>query len=133
MADFGKFLLLAVGGTCVVLVTFAYPIIYFFDRTIFHAVIAGSIVGLFNIIIAYYFNKKAFLVEKDKLLKVFFSGIILRFAVIAVLFILIAKLSDLNLFAFSLAVIGFYLVMQVYEINYLNTQLSERKKQQNVV
>ncbi|MFQ5631235.1 MAG: hypothetical protein ACE5I1_20885, partial [bacterium] len=111
----------------------AYPIIHFLDRTIFYAVIAGSIVGLLNIIIAYFFNKKAFLVVKDKLLKVFFSGIILRFLVIAVSFILIAKFSKLNLMAFAISVAVFYLLLQVYEVKYLNAQLARKKSYQNVV
>lgn len=106
----------------------AFPILHFFDRGVLHAVIAGSLVGLLNIFIAYFFNKRAFLVEKEKLLKVFFSGIILRFFIIAVIFLLVASLSNLNLLAFSLSVIVFYLVLQVYELNYLNAQLSKKKE-----
>ena len=72
MTDLGKFLVLAVGGTCFVLLLSAYPIVHFFDRDIFKAVVAGGIVGLVNITVAFVFNKRAFLVEKDRLLKVFF-------------------------------------------------------------
>lgn len=132
MTEFGKFLLLACGGTCIALLLSAYPILHYFDREIFLAVIAGSIVGLLNITIAYLFNKRAFLVEKEKLLKVFFSGLILRFFLIAVIFLIVASFSTLDLLAFSLAVIAFYLVLQVYELNYLNAQLSKRKKHPDV-
>lgn len=128
MTDFGKFLLLAVAGISTVLLLISYPLFYFFERQTAMSVIAGSLVGLLNIVIAYRFNKKAFLTENVKIMRVFFSGMALRFLVIFIFFVFVAKFSDLNLLAFALAVIGFYLILQIYEVKYLSSQLPKKKK-----
>jgi hypothetical protein len=128
MTDFGKFLLLAVAGIGTVLLLISFPLFYYFDRQTAMAIVAGSLVGLLNIIIAYRFNKKAFLAENIKVMRVFLSGMALRFLVILIFFVIVAKFSDLNLLAFALAVVGFYLILQIYEVKYLSAQLAKKKK-----
>lgn len=128
MKAFNKFILLASGGTCAILLLLLYPITQYFADGVYEAVVVGSAVGLLNAAVAFFFNKKALVAEKNALLKIFFSGILLRLAFIALIFFIVATLSRLNLLAFAVAVIVSHLLLQLYEVRFLNTSLLRRKK-----
>ena len=108
-----------------------FPLTQYFERGVYDAVIAGSAVGLVNAGIAYFFNKKAIVAERNALLKIFFTGILVRFALVGILFVIVIEFSRLDVIAFAAAVIAFYLLLQFYEVKYLNKQLVRRKKNED--
>ena len=128
MSDSGKFFLLLMAGTGLLCAILAYPLTTYFPEKVYIAVAVGACTGLLNIIIAYQFNKRAFVAASTRFLRLFFAGMVIRFTIIALVFIVIIKLTDLDIKAFIFSMLIFYLALQFYEVRFINSQLARKKK-----
>ncbi len=129
MADFGRFFALAFAGVGLMTALAVIPLSRSHGPETWMAVIMGSLVGLTTIVIAYFFNRRAFLVKEKSMMKVFFVGMFLRFAVVAVCFLIVIAWTDFNLVAFAVTVISCYMILQIYEVGYLKSKLANKKRE----
>ncbi len=124
MNDLARFFVRTVATTVLSLALVAWPVYAFWGSGHLIAVVAGSLVGIVNIIIAWLFNKRAMAAGESRMLRSLLSGMLLRFLVVTVAILWVAKATDLNVYTFSFALLGFYLILQVFEVNFLQKQLS---------
>ncbi len=124
MNDLARFFVRTVATTVLGLALVAWPVYAFLGSGHLIAVVAGSLVGIVNIIIAWLFNKKAVAAGESRMLRNLLSGMLLRFLVVTVAILWVAKATDLNVYTFSFALLGFYLILQVFEVNFLQKRLS---------
>jgi len=130
MSDFSSFMLRALLGVVLFLFLAAYPVFVYFDVGVYKALAVGAMTGLLVMLIAYGFNRRVFLARGARFLQVFFTGMILRFLIITIAVIGVAKLTKLNLVAYIAALLTFYFVLHIYEIKFINAQLAKMKKEE---
>ncbi len=90
-------------------------------------VVYGYLVSLANILFAYYSIKWAFGKSNSTFFSVVLGGMGVRFASVLLALFLVWKFSDIPIVAFVVSLMGFYLMLQFFEIRYIQKELSRRK------
>lgn len=90
-------------------------------------VVSGFLVSLLNIASAFFSLKWAFAKSHTTFFVVVFGGMGFRIVVIIVSLFVVAKMTQIPLGAFVASLIGFYLVLQVMEIRFIQKNLVGRK------
>ncbi len=129
MTELVRFFVRATAATVLCLALVSWPVYTYLGGEHLRAVFAGSLVGMVNIVIAWVYNKKALSPEKEKqMMSSLLSGMMVRFLVVGGAVLAVAKLTDLNVYTFSFALLGFYLILQVFEVHFIQKQLSQSGK-----
>lgn len=128
MSESGRFVLYSTAGTGLLLALLAYPVIQNYGQANFAAVATGCLFGLALILISFFFNRKALLGDRRKMFSTFFTGVLLRFALIVIALFVVAKTGPFNIYAFAAGLLGIYLILQAFEVRYMNARLLKKTK-----
>ncbi|MFQ5602157.1 MAG: hypothetical protein ACE5HS_02670 [bacterium] len=122
-----KFLLQISGVTSLLLVISLIPINYFGDSRLALGVFYGYLVSLVNIIFAFYSIKWAFNKSNKTFFTVVLGGMGIRFVFLVLALFFVWKFLPVPLTGFIVSLVCFYLMLQVFEVRYIQKQLNGRK------
>ncbi|NIR51387.1 hypothetical protein GWO43_22650 [candidate division KSB1 bacterium] len=100
---------------------------YFGTPGLVRGVIYGYLVSLINILFAYYSIKWAFNKPNKTFFAVVLGGMGLRFVILISALFFVWKFSQVPLLGFIVSLVGFYLMLQVFEIRFIQKELNSRK------
>jgi hypothetical protein len=122
-----KSLLLILAITSVLLFAVLIPVIYWADSNAVKGVLCGYVVSLANILIAFFSTKWAFHKENKTFLMVFLGGMGTRVVLLISALFFVRTFLDVSMLSFSISLVGFYLLLQVFEVFYVQKQLLSKK------
>ena len=128
MNNFIRFLIKVVLYSVLAILIIAYPIWHLLGETSFWSVFFGCWVGAFNIILAYIFNQRALNKSSGVLLKSILFGMSIRLLVVAAATVYCAKFTELKLIEFIVALLIYYMFLQIFEVRYIQTLLISGKQ-----
>lgn len=113
--------------TSLLLVISLIPINYFGDSRLALGVFYGYLVSLVNIIFAFYSIKWAFNKSNKTFFTVVLGGMGIRFVFLVLALFFVWKFLPVPLTGFIVSLVCFYLMLQVFEVRYIQKQLNGRK------
>ncbi len=121
-----RFLLWITVGAGSLVVILAYPILTYFSPDIFHAFVWGAILSFFIILFAFFINSWALKRSGKAFYRAVFGGMAVRFLLVTLSLFYVWKFTELNLIVFVVSLMGFYLLLQILEIRYIQKNLLKR-------
>ncbi|RMD93690.1 MAG: hypothetical protein D6814_15330 [Calditrichaeota bacterium] len=106
----------------------AYPLIHFLGVNNFIAIALGAGFSLFIILLAFLANHWALSLTGKSFLRVVLGGMVVRFALVGLVLFLVWKYTRVNLYAFIGGLLGFYFVLQVFEVKFIQKYLLKKPK-----
>ena len=116
--------------TCLVFIVGILPVYRWGGTALANAVWAGFWISLFNILFSYFSISWSFQKPIKTFYSIIFAGMAVRLILFAVGFFVIHR-SGYPVFGFVISFFIFYILLQYYEIQYINQQLSSKSSTRN--
>ncbi|MCA9731018.1 MAG: ATP synthase subunit I [Deferribacteres bacterium] len=123
MIDFYRFTINVLLYSIIFLALIAFPVWQMLGRLSFWSIFYGSLVGVFNILVAYFFNQQALEKSNNKMMKILLAGMGFRLAIITAVTIFVVKLTNLRIAEFLIALLLYYFFLQWFEIRFLQKNI----------
>jgi len=106
----------------------AVGLVYYFSGVKYiSGVVSGYFISLMNMLFAFFSMKWAFNKSNKTFFKVVLGGMGIRFLVLMGAIFFVWKFVHIPFIAFIISLIGFYLMLQVFEIKFIQSELLNRK------
>jgi hypothetical protein len=118
------------GITGVVWLCLIWPLYVWGEPAIVWAALVGWLLPAFCFVLGFYSIYRYFHLPMQKLMLVFFGGMLARLAVIGGGFFLLLLLTTLHVTSFLASLLGFYILYLILELYFVNGRLQRVKEEQ---
>lgn len=122
-----NFLLLVFGIMIVLVLLLASPVRSYWGENGLRSFLYGAGLSAFNIAVAYLVNRWAFARRQGAaFVKIVLGGMAVRFLIILVALYIVWEYTSMHLIAFVSALMGFYVILQIVEIGFIQKKLIQK-------
>ncbi len=106
----------------------ALPLYILGESTVVWGVVVGCILPALCFVAGFYSIYRYFHLSLQKLMVVFFSGMLVRMLFIGAVLVLILLLTELHVISFLASLMGFYILYMILELYFVNSRLQRAEE-----